>query len=102
CVARSGGGKAALSEREVRAGLSRSAEEAIENGVVDFLATDLAALAAAADGRRVRMADGSDATLAVAGARAVEQAPDWRLELLMWLSNPTVAYMLLLVGAYGI
>lgn len=101
-LAQSRGRNVEWSERAVREGLSLSAEEAIENGVVDFVATDLAALVAAADGRRVRMADGSDATLAVAGARAVEQAPDWRLELLMWLSNPTVAYMLLLVGAYGI
>jgi len=90
------------SERAVREGLSLSADEALENRVVDFIAADLPALLAAADGREVRMADDSVATLALAGAATIEQAPDWRLELLMLLSNPTVAYMLLLVGAYGI
>lgn len=90
------------SERAVREGLSLSAEEALERGVVDAIAADLPALLATADGREVRMADGSIATVAVAGATTVEQKPDWRLELLMLLSNPTVAYMLLLVGAYGI
>src|SRR5690606_9431450 len=90
------------SERAVREGLSLSADEALENQVVDFIAADLPALLAAADGREVRMADDSVTTLAVAGATTIEQGPDWRLELLMLLSNPTVAYMLLLVGAYGI
>lgn len=90
------------SERAVREGLSLSADEALAKGVVDLIAADLPALLAAADGRAVRMVDGSVATLAVAGVDTIEQRPDWRLELLMLLSNPTVAYMLLLVGAYGI
>ncbi len=90
------------SERAVREGLSLSAEEALENGVVDLIAADMPALIAAADAREVRMADGSTRSLAVAGAGTVDVPPDWRLELLMLLSNPTVAYMLLLVGAYGI
>lgn len=89
-------------ERAVREGLSLSAEEALEMGVIDVIAADLPALLAAADGREVRMADGSVATVAAAGAVTMERKPDWRLELLMLLSNPTVAYMLLLVGAYGI
>ncbi len=90
------------SERAVREGLSLSADEALEQGVVDFIAADLPALLAAADGREVRMADGKLATLAVAGAATLDLRPDWRLELLMMLSNPTIAYVLLLVGAYGI
>lgn len=101
-LAQSRGRNVEWSERAVREGLSLSADEALENGVIDLIAPDLHALVAAADGRRVRMADGSDVTLAVAGAATTELRPDWRLELLMWLSNPTVAYMLLLVGAYGI
>ncbi len=101
-LAQSRGRNVEWSERAVREGLSLSAEEALEKDVVDLIAADLPALLAAADGREVRMADGSDATLAVAGAATVEQLPDWQLELLMLLSNPTVAYMLLLVGAYGI
>jgi membrane-bound serine protease (ClpP class) len=101
-LAQSRGRNVDWAERAVREGLSLSATEALENGVVDVIAADLASVVAAADGRKVRMADGSEATLAVAGATTSELPPDWRLELLMWLSNPTVAYMLLLVGAYGI
>lgn len=101
-LAQSRGRNVEWSERAVREGLSLSADEALAEGVVDFIAADLPALLSAAEGREVRMADGKIATVAVAGATTVDVRPDWRLELLMLLSNPTVAYVLLLVGAYGI
>src|SRR5690606_32212908 len=76
-LAQAGGRNVEWSERAVREGLSLSADEALENRVVDFIAADLPALLAAADGREVRLADDSVATLALAGAATIEQAPDW-------------------------
>jgi membrane-bound serine protease (ClpP class) len=89
-------------ERAVREGVSVSAEEAVAQKVVDFIARDAAELLALANGRAVKMADGSMRTLQTAGARTVAVEPDWRTQLLGVITDPTVAYLLLLLGIYGI
>lgn len=101
-LAQARGRNVVWSERAVREGLSLSADEALAEGVVDFLAPDLAALLAGADGREVMLADGRTARVAVGGATTEAVPPDWRQALLMKLSDPTIAYVLLLAGAYAI
>jgi len=73
----------------------------VAQGVVDFLARDLDALLRAADGRRVRLGAG-EATLHVRGLAVTEYVPDWRSRLLAAITEPTVAYLLLLAGLYGL
>jgi membrane-bound serine protease (ClpP class) len=85
----------------VRSAASLPAEEAVQLGVVDFLATDLNHLLAKLDGRTVRTAAG-EVTLATGGLSRVELAPDWQIRLLSIISNPNVAYILMLVGIYGL
>ncbi len=88
-------------EEAVRAASSLSAEAALEAGVIEFIAADHAALLARVDGRTTTV-DDREVTLATAGAsiRAIE--PTWQEELLAVLTNPNVAYILMLVGVYGI
>ena len=88
-------------EKAVRSAASLPAEEAVQLGVVDLLATDLNDLLAKLDGRAVRTAAG-EVTLATAGLSRVELAPDWQIRLLSIISNPNVAYILMLVGIYGL
>jgi membrane-bound serine protease (ClpP class) len=101
-LAQARGRNADWAERAVREGLSLSAEEALAQRVVDVVATDLPQLLEAAHGREVVLGDGRRATLEVRGAAVVAVEPDWRTRLLSLLSNPSIAYVLLLVGAYGI
>lgn len=95
------GRNADWAEEAVRGGASLSASEALGKQVIDVMAPDIDALLNTLDGRAVPTARG-DVTLAVAGATVERLEPGWRLELLAVLGNPTVAYLLMLVGIYGL
>jgi membrane-bound serine protease (ClpP class) len=88
-------------EQAVRRAASLPAEEAFELGVTDLLADDLPALLRKLDGRTVSLPSGQR-TLRSAGLEIVTLAPDWRNRLLSVISNPNVAYILMLVGIYGL
>ena len=95
------GRNADWAERAVRESVSLTASQALELNVIDLIADDIPALLAAIDGREVRMASGPK-TLATADAEIVEMEPDWRSRFLSVLTNPTLAYALLMVGIYGL
>ena len=90
-----------FAERAVREAATMTAEEALDAGVIEIMAPDIATLLASADGRRLQAGDG-EAELRTAGAEVVAVAPDWRARLLSVLTDPSVAYMLLLAGMYGL
>jgi membrane-bound serine protease (ClpP class) len=88
-------------EKAVRGAASLPAEEALQLGVVDLLAGDLDDLLAQLDGRTLRLPTG-ERRLATADLTRIELEPDWQSRLLSIISNPNVAYILLLVGIYGL
>lgn len=85
----------------VREGASLSANEALAHNVVDLVVPDLDALLAALDGRAVKMRDGSR-TLHLKDAVVETFAPDWRSRLLAVITSPNIAYLLMLLGFYGL
>ncbi|MDZ4806281.1 MAG: nodulation protein NfeD [Candidatus Eisenbacteria bacterium] len=85
----------------VRKSVSASAEDAVRLGVADLIASNLPELVAAIDGRTVRIATGS-VTLALSGHPIDERRRDWRTSALALLNDPNVAYILLLLGVYGL
>jgi membrane-bound serine protease (ClpP class) len=88
-------------ERAVREGVSLPADEALKQKVVDLVAPDLPALLKALEGRTVE-AGGAKHTLHLAGASAQEVQPDWRTKFLAVITNPSVAYLLVLLGVYAL
>jgi len=88
-------------ERAVREAASLPASEALEIGVIDHMAGTLDELLVEIDGRSVETAAGS-VTLATAGARVERIEPGTLTRLLGVLSNPNVAFLLMLIGVYGI
>jgi membrane-bound serine protease (ClpP class) len=100
-LARQRGRNVEWSERVVRESVSVTAEEALELGVIDLVATDLDDLLARADGRVVSIA-GNERTLATEGAEIVRRHMDWRARFLQRITDPTVAYILLMLGFYGL
>jgi len=95
------GRNVAFAEAAVRDAATMTASQAVASGAVDFIARDTDALLRGADGRSVRLR-GGQVTLHVAGQPVTAFAPDWRNRLLAVITEPTVAYLLLLVGLYGL
>jgi len=88
-------------EIAVREGESLSAEAALETGVIDVMADDIPGLLKAINGRTVTTEFG-EVTLATESLIVEKRTPDWRTELLSVITNPSIAYLLLLVGIYGL
>ena len=95
------GRNADWAEEAVREGVTLEAEEAVEMNVADFIANDLREVLEKADGREVDI-DGEKVTLDTASAEIERLEPDWRTRFLSILTNPNVAYLLLIVGLYGL
>ncbi|MCL7750390.1 nodulation protein NfeD [Guyparkeria hydrothermalis] len=88
-------------ESAVREGFNLGAREALEQNVIDVVAEDLSDLLVQLDGREV-VVNGSNRTLSTDGIQVVRQDPDWRTKLLAVITDPNIAYILLLIGIYGI
>src|SRR6267143_969772 len=88
-------------EQAVREGVSLPAEEALKQKVIDVMAADVPALLTALEGRTVE-AGGAKRTLNVGGAVAQEVQTDWRTRFLAVVTNPAVAYLLILLVVYGL
>lgn len=95
------GRSADWAERAVREGASLSADQALKAHVIDVVADSPDALLKQLDGRQVTLAGGS-VTLKTAGMTLQPFDPDWRMKLLGVITSPTIAYLLLLAGIYGL
>jgi membrane-bound serine protease (ClpP class) len=95
------GRNAEWAEQAVRGAASLTASAALQQKVVDLVARDLPDLLARIDGREVRVGDRT-VRLATRGLAVENVKPDWRTELLAVITNPTVAYGLMLIGIWGL
>jgi membrane-bound serine protease (ClpP class) len=95
------GRNADWAEDAVRQGASLPASEALAANIVDLIAPDLPALLAALDGRKVKVKT-REVELATGGLLLREVQQDWRTKLLSLVTNPNVAYLLMLIGIYGL
>ena len=95
------GRNAEWAERAVRDAANLTAREALANDVIEVIADDVPELLERIDGREVVMAGGTR-TLRTAGLSLERVDPDWRTELLSVISDPNVAYLLMIVGFYGL
>jgi membrane-bound serine protease (ClpP class) len=95
------GRNAEFAEKAVREAATLTAEEARREGVVDVLATTSADLLAQIDGRRVTVGD-RERVLATRGITPTTIEPDWRTRLLGAIADPNVAFLLLMIGFYGL
>ena len=85
----------------VRSAVSVPASEALSLHVIDAIANDVPDLLKQIDGKTVTV-NGKPQRLATAGLTVVDVPQDWRTELLGIITNPDVAFVLMLVGVYGI
>lgn len=95
------GRNAAWAEQAVRGAATLTATEAKRQRVIDLIATDLPDLLAQADGRTVRVGE-REVTLHLRGATVRDFAPGARVRFLSVITDPTIAYLLLLAGIFGL
>lgn len=95
------GRNAEWAEQAVRGAASLSATAALEQKVIDVIARDVPDLLAQIDGREVKVGNHA-VRLATRDLPVERMKPDWRTELLAVITNPTVAYGLMLIGIYGL
>jgi membrane-bound serine protease (ClpP class) len=88
-------------EEAVRKADSIPASEALQLGVIDIVASGMADLLKQIDGREV-LVQGQKRSLHTAGSVVDQLAPDWRSRFLSVITNPNVAYILMLIGIYGL
>ena len=88
-------------ERAVREAVAASETEAVADSIVDFVAGTEAEVLAKADGRAWRRGD-LVRTLALKDARVTRLDPDFRQRLLGHIADPNVAYILMMLGFYGL
>jgi membrane-bound serine protease (ClpP class) len=95
------GRNADWAEQAVREAATLTASEALEQGVIELVAVDIPELLQALDGREIRLHD-QPYTFATTGLLAEQRQPDWRQRFIIIITNPNIAYLLMLVGMYGI
>ncbi|MEM1114160.1 MAG: nodulation protein NfeD [Pseudomonadota bacterium] len=95
------GRNAQWAEQAVREGVSLSAEDALQAGVIEIVAESVQDFLLAADGRQVELG-GEQVVIRSADLAVYEHPVDWRSEFLAVITNPNVAYILMLVGIYGL
>ncbi|BBL77282.1 NfeD family protein [Methylomagnum ishizawai] len=95
------GRNADWAEKAVRESASLPAEEALKAKAIDLLAVDVHDLLNKLDGRTVDVL-GRPVKLGLAGAKIEALEPDWRNRFLAAIANPDVAYVLMLLGLYGL
>jgi len=95
------GRDAEWAEQAVRGAATLTASEAAERHVIDFVALDAADVLKQASGRQVRVGE-QTVTLALQNNSVRDYAPNWRTNFLAIITNPTIAYVLLLAGIYGL
>ena len=95
------GRNAEWAELAVREAASLPAGEALDEGVIDLVAGDMDELLRQLQGRPVTLL-GTTRVLETAGLRIETIEPDWRSRLLAVITDPNVAYVLMLIGIYGL
>ncbi len=88
-------------EKAVRKSVSITDEEALKLNVIDFISPDIQDLLTKIDGKVVKF-DGVTRTLLTKGVKPRSVQMGWRYRLLDIISNPSIAYILLMLGIYGI
>src|SRR5258706_327715 len=95
------GRNAEWAERAVREAVSLSASDALKMKVIDLIAEDVPDLLRRLDGRKLKVSD-AERVLKTADVVATAVEPDWRTRFLSVVTDPSIAYILILLGIYAL
>lgn len=95
------GRNAEWAAKAVTEAASLDAESALKENVIDFIAADIDSLIAQSNGRMTTI-NGLETKIELSDVAYVEREQDWRFQILSVITNPNVAYILMLIGIYGL
>jgi membrane-bound serine protease (ClpP class) len=91
-----------MAEKAVVESKSFTEKEALDQHLIDLVATDVPDLLRQLDGREVKRFDGSSVRLKLAGQKTVEVKMDWRQAILSTVASPEILFLLLLGALAGL
>lgn len=100
-IAREKGRPESVAERFVTENLTIDAREALELGVINYIAADLQELLETVDGTEIEK-QGRTYSFETTGAPILRDDMNLRERLQNWLSDPQIAFMVLIIGFLGI
>ncbi|OGW29752.1 MAG: hypothetical protein A2X56_06455 [Nitrospirae bacterium GWC2_57_13] len=100
-IAEKRGRNATWAEQAVRKSVSATEREALKLKIIDLIAVDLPSLLKEIDGRSVEVFLGKK-TLRTAGAQIKDLEKGFRITVLEIIGNPNIAYILMILGFYGL
>jgi membrane-bound serine protease (ClpP class) len=100
-IAKEKGRNPSVLERMVKESISLTPDEALKEGIIDLIASSRQELLEKLNDRKVKK-HGKEITIKTLGVPVVEVEESMRESFLKVITNPTIAYLLLLIGFYGI
>lgn len=91
-----------VAESAVRQSKSFTDQEALQQHLIDYVAKDTADLFKQMDGKTVTRFDGQKVTLHISGARIDDYGVTLKEEILGFLMDPNIAFLILIIGAAAI
>ncbi|HHS48275.1 MAG TPA: nodulation protein NfeD, partial [Desulfurella acetivorans] len=100
-IAKQKGRNTEWAEQAVRKSISSTETEALKVGIIDLIAEDLQSLVKEINGKKVKTVVG-EKIINIKGAKIYEIKMNFRERLFNFISDPNIAYILLMIGIYGI
>lgn len=91
-----------FAEQAVVDAKSLSAHEALEQGVIEYIARDVDHLLSQLDGREIMLANATTKQLNTDTVTVEYLEPGWRTKILSIITNPQLALVLMMIGIYGL
>ena len=91
-----------MAEDAVRRSLSYTETEALRGGLIDLVAKDVPDLLAQLEGKKIKRFDGRETVLTLRGLSVRDIPLSGRQKFLLTISNPNLAYLLLMIGLLGL
>jgi membrane-bound serine protease (ClpP class) len=91
-----------MAEDAVRASSSYTETEALEGELIDLIAQDVSDIVDFFDGKSIKRFDGTEQILELRGKQVIELPMSARQKFLLTISNPNLAYILLMLGLLGL
>jgi membrane-bound serine protease (ClpP class) len=101
-IAEKRGRNTAMAEDAVRKSSSYTETECLEGGLIDLVAQDSADIVDSFDGKTIRRFDGREQRLDLRGEQIIDFPMSARQKFLLTISNPNLAYILLMLGLLGL